>query len=235
MSVDAVARRAAAELVRQLASGRLTNDEFEERWPASADPALSAVREAAWFLYSDLRTYRLTGADRLPFPIRRQVARWVLFLHSDLPYEWPVESRAAKLARSIAGLLTIGVATRRWKTALQVSEDADVWPFVRRVDYRRALRTPRLLRRAHAGTAPLRYASGADVRIGDVVDYDGLRAEVELVATSESTAPDSEWHFRTHGAGVVLLEPTTFGRVYVTDVSNAPDLVLVNRRAEPPT
>jgi hypothetical protein len=31
-------------LVRQLASGRLTNDEFEKRWPASADPALSAAR-----------------------------------------------------------------------------------------------------------------------------------------------------------------------------------------------
>jgi hypothetical protein len=228
MSRDATSRRAAAELVRQLASGRLTNDEFEARWPASADPALSGVRDAAWFLYSDLRTYRLTGADRLPFPIRRQVARWVLFLHSDLPYEWPVESRAAKLARSIAGLLTIGVATRRWKTALQVSEDADVWPFFRRVDYRRALRVPRLLRRAQAGAALLRYASGEDVRAGDVVDYDGLRAEVELVVTSDSTAPDSEWHFLTHGAGVLLVEPTTFGRVYVTDLPNTPGLVLVS-------
>ena len=138
MNIDITSRRAAAELVGQLASGRLTNDEFEERWPASADPALSAVRDAAWFLYSDLRTYRLAGADRLPFPIRRQVARWVLFLHSDLPHEWPVESRAAKLTRSIAGLLTMGVATRLWKTALQVSEDAEVWPFFRRVDYRRA-------------------------------------------------------------------------------------------------
>lgn len=210
MSRDATSRRAAAELVRQLASGRLTNDEFEERWPASADPALSAVREAAWFLYSDLRAYRLTGANRLPFAVRRQVSRWVIFLQSDLEYEWPVATRTEKLARSIADLLTMGVATRRWKTALQVSEDADVWPFFRRVDFRRALRAPRLLRRADVGAAPLRYASGEDVRAGDVVDYDGLRAEVELVATNESTAPDSEWHFRTHGAGVVLLEPTTF-------------------------
>lgn len=156
MHIDTPSRRAAAELVRQLASGRLTNDGFEAQWPDSSDRALSAVREAAWFLYSDLRAYRLTGADRLPFPIRRQAARWVLFLHSDLPYEWPVASRAEKLARSIAGLLTLGVATRLWKTALQVAEDADVWPFFRRVDYRRALRTPPLLRLADAAAAPRR-------------------------------------------------------------------------------
>lgn len=150
-------RSAVAALLRHFASGRLTNDEFEERWPVSTDPALSAVREAAWFLYSDLRTYRLVGADRLPFPIRRQVARWVLFLHSDLAYEWPVESRAVKLARSIAGLLTMGVAKRVWKTALEVSADAEVWPFFRRVDYRRALRAPRLLQRGpETGSAPLR-------------------------------------------------------------------------------
>ncbi len=228
-------RRAAAELLRQFASGRLTNDEFEERWPESRDPALSAVREAAWFLYSDLRAHSLTGTSRLPFAVRRQVARWALFLHSDLAYEWPVATRTETLARSIAGLLTMGVATRLWKTALQVSEDAEVWPFFRRVDLRRALRAPRLLRRADAGAAPLRYASGEDVRTGDVVDYDGLPAEVELVATSESTAPDSEWHFLTHGAGVLLVEPTTFGRVYVTDLPNTPGLVLVSRRTESPT
>lgn len=151
MNIDITSRRAAAELVRQLASGRLTNDEFEERWPASADPALSAVREAAWFLYSDLRAYRLTGANRLPFAVRRQLSRWVIFLQSDLEYEWPVATRTEKLARSIAGLLTMGVATRLWKTALQVSEDADVWPFIRRVDFRRALRAPRLLRRGMWG------------------------------------------------------------------------------------
>lgn len=232
MNIDITSRRAAASLLRQFASGRLTNDEFEDRWPESRDPALSAVREAAWFLYSDLRTYKLTGANRLPFAVRRQVARWALFLHSDLAYEWPVASRTETLARSIAGLLTMGVATRLWKTALQVAEDADVWPFIRRVDYRRALRVPRLLRRADAGAAPLRYASGEDVRTGDVVDYNGLRAEVELVATSESSAPDGEWHFRTHGAGLVLLEATTFGRVYVTDVPNAPGLVLLSRRTE---
>lgn len=157
MGIHIRTRSTAATLLRQLASARLTNDEFEQRWPASTDPALSAVREAAWFLYSDLHTYRLAGADRLPFPIRRQVARWVLFLHSDLPYEWPVESRAVKLARSIAGLLTMGVARRPWKTALEVSADADVWPFFRRVDYRRALRAPRLLQRGpEAGSAPLR-------------------------------------------------------------------------------
>lgn len=147
MSLDFPARRAVATLLRHFASGRMTNDEFESRWPRSDDAAVRVIGAAAWHLYDDIREYRLTGPDRLSFQARRAVARCVLFLHGDLPYEWPEASRAEKLAYAIAGLLTLGVATRFWKSRLDLADDADVWPFFRRTDYRRALRDARL--RAH--------------------------------------------------------------------------------------
>ena len=147
MSLDLPARRAAAKLLRQFASGRMTNDEFEARWPRSDDTAVRVIGEAAWHLYDDIREYRLTGPDRLSFQARRAVARCVLFLHGDLPYEWPEASRAEKLAYAIAGLLTLGVASRFWRSRLDVADDVGVWPFFRRPDIRRALRAPRLLSR----------------------------------------------------------------------------------------
>ena len=144
--VDSSSRRLAAEMLRQFAAGRLTNDELEERWPRSLDPAIAVVREAAWFLYSDLREYRLTGPDRLPGLVRKQVVRWVLFLHTDLPYEWPVPSPAQNLARQLVGLLTLGVSARLWAGRLSARGEVDLWPFIRRADFQAALRHPRLLR-----------------------------------------------------------------------------------------
>lgn len=147
-TVDAPARRLASTLLRRLASGRITNDAFEAQWPSSPDPALRVLRDAAWFLYSDTHEYRLAGPDRLLPSVKRHLARWILFLHTELPYAWPEMSRPESLARLFAGLITLGVATRLWKTALERSDDADVWPFFRRTDFRRALRSPRLLTRA---------------------------------------------------------------------------------------
>lgn len=144
--VDSSTRRVAAELLRQFAAGRLTNHEFEDRWPRSDDPAVRVVRDAAWFLYSDLSEYRLAGPYRLPREVRRQAVRWVVFLHSDLPYEWPVTSPTQALARHIVSLLTMGVAARLWAQRLGAAGDVAVWPFMRADDFRAALRRPRLLR-----------------------------------------------------------------------------------------
>jgi len=87
--IDPTSRTEAALLLRRLASGRITNDDFDERYPRrSPDPGVVAVGEVAWTLYSDLRTYRLVGSKALSSADRRLVARCVLFLHSGLPYSW---------------------------------------------------------------------------------------------------------------------------------------------------
>jgi hypothetical protein len=143
--IDFTVRRAAAELLRQFVAGRMTNDELETRWPTSGDPAVREIRDAAWMLCSDLREYRLTGADRLPTESRRAVARWIVFLHGERPYEWPVTPAALRFAQSVVNVLTLGLTVRLWDWRLPTRGDLDVWPFIRRTDLRRALRRPRLL------------------------------------------------------------------------------------------
>lgn len=144
--IDSSSRRIAAELLRQFAAGRLTNDEFADRWPQSLDPAVTVVRDAAWFLYGDLREYRLTGPDRLSRHVRRQVVRWVLFLHTDLPYEWPIATAIQNVARQLVTVLSLGAAARFWAGRLRACGEVEVWPFIRGADYRAALRRPKLLR-----------------------------------------------------------------------------------------
>jgi hypothetical protein len=84
--VNRAARDQVAELIRHLAAGQISNDEFEDRMPGSRDdPAVGAVFwNGAWLLYDDLREYKLVGKYRLPEEVRGEVSRWVLFLKSDL-------------------------------------------------------------------------------------------------------------------------------------------------------
>ena len=91
--VDREARSQYGQLLRQLISGRMTNDEYEEQFDAiecdANDPAVSEAYHQAWFLYDDLRTHRMTGAYRLNREGRHAIAQAVLFLQSDQEYGWP--------------------------------------------------------------------------------------------------------------------------------------------------
>ena len=138
------ARVRLSELLRHLVAGQITNDEFEDRGPGdSGDPAIREVRYAAWFLYDDLREYRLAGQDKLPDDVRSDVARWVLFLHSDLEYEYPLHGPLASLAFVVANLLTLGMLGRLWRR--QFRDKQDLWPFFRREDLAAAISRPVLL------------------------------------------------------------------------------------------
>lgn len=77
-----------------------------------------------------------------------------------------------------------------------------------------------------------RYASGELVQLGDVVEYAGHRAEIELVVDDTAVDPDGSWLLRAHGPGVMLREPAVFGRVYLASVHDEEDLVFVDRRNE---
>lgn len=138
--LDPPARRRLAEALRALLTGQITNDEFEARVPKrSVDHVVSEVFWRAWGLYSDLWEYRLRGRYKVVPEAREQVARWVVFLETDLPYEWP---RWPVLAVLVANLLTLGLAgvlARRWLARVG---DLAVWPFLCRADYEQALAVP---------------------------------------------------------------------------------------------
>ena len=142
--IDRNGRTQVAELLRHFMAGQITNDEFEDRLPvASRDAAVSEVKHASWYLYDDLREYRLTGADRASADARAAVARWVVFLGSNLEYEYPVYSPAVSLAFDVASLCTLGLLGWAWRRR---HRDARmIWPFFRMSDYEAALRRPVLL------------------------------------------------------------------------------------------
>lgn len=124
--IDRKARDKYAQAIRALVAGMITNDEFEdERLPAldTADPAISAIKS--------------------------HVARWVLFLKTDVPYEWPELSGKRFFALALANVLTFGYANRFYEDWFKQQGEADVWPFVRYADYAAALECPVYLAGAH--------------------------------------------------------------------------------------
>jgi hypothetical protein len=146
--IDRVARDRAALLLRRFAVGRITNDDFERDFPESrVDPALRAVNERAWLLYNDLFTHRLSGDRALTSEGRREVARWVLFLYSDVEYMWPASYSFIQVRADLMNLLTLGWWERRKDSAFSAFAEAgefEVWPFRLSPDYQAALRLPRL-------------------------------------------------------------------------------------------
>ena len=146
--IDRRARDRLAEAMRALAAGLISNDAFEnDRLPSSSDDA--AIREiysnGAWGLYSDHHEYRLRGRYKLNDKAKEDVARWVLFLKTDLPYEWPVTTR--RLLPLLANVFTLGLANKYYFwPRFRAHGEIEVWPFVRRADYEAALNHPPYLR-----------------------------------------------------------------------------------------
>jgi hypothetical protein len=148
--LDRVARDRTAELLRHLASGRISNDEFEGALPQeTTDSAVLAVQRAAWMLYSDLSEHKLTGEHALSAEAKEVVARSIVFLYSDLSYEWP-QYRCEGLVRLFAGLVSLGWIPRYFDAQWKRAGDFNVWPFIRHEDYAAALQRPKLLASALA-------------------------------------------------------------------------------------
>ncbi len=162
--IDRMGRDRLAESIHQLAAGVITNHEFEDKGEfQSTDDAIRAVFwGGAWLLYDDFRTYRLRGKYRLDPAVRKEAARWVLFLKTDLPYEWPV-TRPGMFAilRAFANLMTLGLVARRAQRRFERCGDFAVWPFLRRADYEAALQRPPYLNGpSNYGMQPTAFGRG---------------------------------------------------------------------------
>lgn len=141
--VDSDARRSLADLARHLASGRITNDDFEDRRPIGSDPALHDVYfYGLWPLYDDFVKHRLVGNSALTREGRVWVARIVLFLRSGEPYRYPRASRLVAFPVLLLSLATLGWFGRLWLRHQWRHGDQSVWPFYSREEYERALKNP---------------------------------------------------------------------------------------------
>jgi hypothetical protein len=76
---------------------------------------------------------------------------------------------------------------------------------------------------------PFRYQSGEEIKKGDRVTFHGEPGQIEFVADPRAPTPETEWHVRELGGGVMVLEPKYFGRAFVTNTDDAEDLVFVRR------
>lgn len=91
--IDRTARDQMAELLGHFTAGQITKYQFEidayNILDNTNDAAIHKIFTAAWSLYRDLPTYKFDNKDKLPPEVRSRIARWILFLHSDLEYQWP--------------------------------------------------------------------------------------------------------------------------------------------------
>jgi hypothetical protein len=168
--VDTERRKKLALHLRQLSVGLITNDDFEERvmddvtngWlpeqyyrakeVKSDDPIVMPMLELCWCLYSDTDQYKLKGKHKLTDQQLKDIARYILFLHSDLEYEWPYIDVTNPLIKFsfkdlLLTVLTLGqnIRDERKKREQQIKEaeskgDMDIWPFFRQRDYEAQLK-----------------------------------------------------------------------------------------------
>lgn len=143
--VDREARKILAEQLRHFVSGRITNDEFESAVLAvrTNDRGYWAVVEQTWLLYSDLSQHKLTPHSLSP-DLRRMISRSILFLHSDVEYEWPRHG-CTGFIRLLAVVASLGHIPKYYDKKWKAEGDYDVYPFFRQRDFERAKNTPRLL------------------------------------------------------------------------------------------
>jgi hypothetical protein len=75
---------------------------------------------------------------------------------------------------------------------------------------------------------PLTYQSGEEIHPGDRVTYGGNAGTIEFVVDGAGNL-ETDWYFESCGAGVMVVEPKVFGRVYIHAPHDDEDLRFVAR------
>ncbi|MEM6495189.1 MAG: hypothetical protein AAF709_00535 [Pseudomonadota bacterium] len=105
------------------------------------------MKERAWALYDDLYEHRARGRHDIIGDDRREVAKWIVFLHSDCEYVWPEYSFIQTEVTWLEEFLTFGLwkkhREQKWREFVQAG-DFDRWPFVCSSDLTSAIANPRL-------------------------------------------------------------------------------------------
>jgi hypothetical protein len=172
--VDKIRRKKLAEHLRHLAAGVITNDDFETRVmkdvsygrlpeqyykakQAKEDDAIMVpLLSLSWGLYSDNVRHTLRGKHQLNKEDSTIIARCILFLNSELEYEWTDFNGQLSTLNLLLMLLTLGFYKKpRQQKELEFIEwqkqgDYNIWPFFNQEDYNTALKTQPYLNAASA-------------------------------------------------------------------------------------
>ncbi len=134
--IDRNKRDLLIEKLRELLSGKITNleyDDLEGKFASDKDPVTWLIWEKTWRLYDDFKEHKvgLTQEGRQYF------ARCILFLYSNLEYEWPYPTYKHYLRRFVT-ILTFGLSACFREPEYSKKGDFDVWPFFRKYDFEAA-------------------------------------------------------------------------------------------------
>jgi hypothetical protein len=147
--IDRASRDRLALALRRYVSGRIHNDALDNVEVDWRDRGAVAVQEAAWTLYNDHYQHYAVGRNAIPKQARREIARWIVFLHSDYEYLWPQYSFIrAGIPKWLQNLPAFRLLRRReeriWAEFCETG-DISCWPFQNQGDLTEARLSPRLL------------------------------------------------------------------------------------------
>jgi len=145
-TVNRAARDAFSDTLWAFFASEIDNETFYGSLPAEADDACRAVWDSMWVFFDDLSTHKLNGRHRLTEGEKTEIARWHLFLQTDLPYLWPdmplaghdPRLRIRKWFAPLTWIRPVSVS-REQANAFLATGDHAYWPFVSAADYQRAL------------------------------------------------------------------------------------------------
>ena len=176
--VDLKKRKQLALHLRRLAGGVISNDEFESNlieevtngWlpeqfyrskeAKTGDAAILPLVDESWGLYDDNRSHKLRKSDQLKPETMKQVARIILFLHSNQEYQWSYFDIKSPIDRFslkdfLLLILTLGKNYRDKRHAqlkgfesFKKEGDFDYWPFFRKAEYEERLSRQPFLKRS---------------------------------------------------------------------------------------
>ena len=114
--------------------GTISNYKYADGFPRSkSDPALRSVWNNLWYYYSDVREHTLTGKHALTPEARMLYERSLLFLESDLEFQWPPTE--LKLRYGLLRLLGFGKTMKQREEKEMSVGDKEFWPFLKKADY----------------------------------------------------------------------------------------------------
>jgi hypothetical protein len=132
--IDRHARDTGADALRDFVEGSISNEEYERRYPKSKDdPALWEIYVQVWFFYSDVKAHTLTGKHALDQERRAFLERCILFLKSDIEFQWPRQK--FRPWYGILRLLGFGRILKRREEEEMSIGDKEVWPFLKQAQY----------------------------------------------------------------------------------------------------
>ena len=143
--IDRASRDRLALALRQFISGRIHNDQLADTDVDWRDRGAVVVAQRAWSLYDDMEQHFAVGNHAFDRPARREIACWILFLHSDKEYLWP-EYAMDRVRWPLMNFITFGwygcTEDRRWDEFCETG-DFSVWPFQNESELQTVLNNPK--------------------------------------------------------------------------------------------